>query len=61
MKQQQFDQWKEKQETTKIQINTGKHSTDSIQKTALLGTSHIIRKVSKTESWAFSFGDIRWV
>ena len=27
----------------------GKHSTDSLQKTAILGTSHIIRKVLQSE------------
>jgi hypothetical protein len=27
----------------------GKHSTDSLQKTAVLGTSHIIRKVMQCE------------
>jgi len=29
---------------------TGKHSTDSLQKTAILGTSHIIRKVLQCET-----------
>jgi hypothetical protein len=28
----------------------GKHSMDSIQKTAVLGTSHIIRKVLQSET-----------
>jgi hypothetical protein len=28
----------------------GKHSTDSVQKTAELGTSHIIRRVLQTET-----------
>jgi hypothetical protein len=28
----------------------GKHSTDSLQKTAILGTSHIIRKVLQSET-----------
>jgi hypothetical protein len=28
----------------------GQHSTDSLQKTAILGTSHIIRKVLQAES-----------
>ena len=28
----------------------GKHSTDSLQKTAILGTSHIIRKVLQREA-----------
>jgi hypothetical protein len=29
----------------KLEIIKGKHSIDSLQKTAILGTSHIIRKV----------------
>jgi hypothetical protein len=28
----------------------GQHSTDSVQKTAILGTSHIIRKVLRLEA-----------
>jgi len=28
----------------------GKHSIDSLQKTAILGTSHVIRKVLQSES-----------
>jgi hypothetical protein len=28
----------------------GKHSTESLQKTAILGTSHIIRKVLQPET-----------
>jgi len=28
----------------------GKHSTDSLQKTAILGTSHIIRKVPQCDA-----------
>jgi hypothetical protein len=31
---------KEEQVTAKLQINIGKHSIDSLQKTAILGTSH---------------------
>jgi len=34
-------------EATRI---SGKHSIDSLQKTAILGTSHIIRKASQCES-----------
>jgi hypothetical protein len=30
----------------------GKHSIDSLQKTAILGTSHIIRKVLQAETYA---------
>jgi len=38
----------------------GKHSIDSLQKTAILGTSHIIRKVLQCEAWSLSGGDQRW-
>ena len=38
----------------------GKHSIDSLQKTAILGTSHIIRKVLQCEAWSLSSGDHRW-
>jgi len=38
----------------------GKHSKDSLQKTAVLGTSHIIRKVLQCEAWSVSGGDHRW-
>ena len=37
-----------------------KHSIDSLQKTAILGTSHIIRKVLQCEAWSLSDGDHRW-
>jgi hypothetical protein len=33
-----------------LEAITGKHSTDSLQKTAVLGTSHIIRKVLQSET-----------
>jgi len=33
-----------------IIIITGKHSIDSLQKTAILGTAHIIRKVLQCEA-----------
>ena len=36
---------------------TGKHSIDSLQKTAILGTSHIIRKVLQCEARSVSGGD----
>ena len=39
----------------------GKHSIDSLQKTAILGTSHIIRKVLQCEAWSVSGGDHRWL
>jgi hypothetical protein len=38
----------------------GKHSIDSLQKTAVLGTSHIIRKVLQCEAGSLSDGDNRW-
>jgi len=33
-----------------LETITGKHSIDSLQKTAILGTSHIIRKVLQCEA-----------
>jgi len=33
-----------------LEIIPEKHSTDSLQKTAILGTSHIIRKVLQCEA-----------
>ena len=38
----------------------GKHSIDSLQKTAILGTSHIIRKVLQCETLSVSSGDHCW-
>jgi hypothetical protein len=38
----------------------GKHSIYSLQKTAILATSHIISKVLKSETWSLSSGDHRW-
>jgi hypothetical protein len=38
----------------------GKHSVDSLQKTAVLGTSHIIRKVLQRETGRVNGGDHRW-
>ena len=38
----------------------GKHSTDSLQKAAVLGTSHIIRKVLRYDTRSQSGGDRRW-
>ena len=38
----------------------GKHSTDSLQTTAMLGTTHIIRKVLQCEAWSLSGGDHCW-
>jgi hypothetical protein len=39
----------------------GKHSTDSLQKTSILGTSHIIREVLQSETGSLSGGDHRWL
>ena len=38
----------------------GKHSTDSLQKTAVLGTSHIIQKVLRCEASSLSGEDQCW-
>jgi hypothetical protein len=34
-----------------LEATPGKHSVGSLQKTAVLGTSHIIRKVLQSERW----------
>ena len=39
----------------------GKHFINSLQKTAILGTSHIIRKVLQCEAWSLSGGDHCWL
>jgi hypothetical protein len=36
------------------------HSIDPLQKTAIIGTSHIIRKVLQSETGKLSGGDHRW-
>ena len=38
----------------------GKHLIDSLQKTAILQTKHIIWKVLQCEAWSLSGGDHRW-
>jgi hypothetical protein len=38
----------------------GKHSIDSLQQTAVLGTAHIIRKVLRCETGSLSGGGRRW-
>ena len=43
-----------------LETVTGKHSIDSLQKTAILGTSHTIRKVLQCEAWSVSGGDHCW-
>jgi hypothetical protein len=37
----------------------GKHSTDSLNKTAILGTTHTIRKILQCETWSLSGGGHR--
>jgi hypothetical protein len=44
----------------KLERYTGKHSTESQQQTAILGTSHVIRKVLKCETKYLSVGGYRW-
>jgi hypothetical protein len=39
----------------------GQHSIDSLQKTVILGTSHIIRKVLQAETRSLSGGVHRWL
>jgi hypothetical protein len=43
-----------------IIIIPGKHSIDSLQKTAILGTSHMILKILQCETSSLSGGDHRW-
>jgi hypothetical protein len=44
-----------------LEAAPGKHSIDSLQKTPILGISHIIRKVLQCEtSRSLSGGDYRW-
>ena len=38
----------------------GKHSAESLQQTAILGTSHITWKVLQYEVWSLNGGDQRW-
>jgi hypothetical protein len=39
----------------------GQHSIDSLQKTAIVGTSHIIRKVLQAETCSLSGGVHHWL
>jgi len=43
-----------------VEAVPGKHSIDSLQNTAILGTSHIIRKVLQCETSNLSGGDHSW-
>jgi len=38
----------------------GKNSIDSLQKTGILGTLHLIQKVLQSETWSLSSGDCCW-
>jgi hypothetical protein len=40
-----------------LEVIPGKHSIDSLQKAAVLGTSHIIWKVLQSEALSLSGGD----
>jgi hypothetical protein len=44
-----------------LETITGQHSIDSLQKTAILGTSHIIRKVLQAETCSLSGGVHHWL
>ena len=43
-----------------VEATLEKHSIDSLQKTAILGTSHIIRKRMQSETSGLSGVDHRW-
>jgi len=49
--------WKFKE---KFETTTGKHSIDSVHKTATLGTSHVTQKVLQCEACGLNGGDRRW-
>jgi hypothetical protein len=44
----------------KLEAIPGKHSIDALKATAVLGTSHIIRKVLQCETGSLSGGGRRW-
>jgi hypothetical protein len=44
----------------KFEAIPAKHSVDSLQHTAVLEASHVIRKVLQSETWRISSGDHRW-
>ena len=43
-----------------LEATSGKHSIDSLQKTAILGTSHTIWKLLQGERYSLSGGDHHW-
>jgi hypothetical protein len=44
-----------------LETMPGQHSIDSLQNTAILGTSHIIRKVLQAETWSLSGRVHHWL
>ena len=40
-----------------LEVISGEHSVDSLHKTAVLGTSHIVREVVHSETWSLSGED----
>jgi len=54
-------QWNSNKSLKKnLEALPGKHSIDTLQKTAILETSHIIRNVQQSEARSVSGGDHRW-
>jgi hypothetical protein len=43
-----------------MEVVPGKQSIDTLHNIAVLGTSHIIRKVMQSETGSLSGGDHRW-
>ena len=43
-----------------METKPGEYSVDTLKKTAILGTSHIIRKVLQCETGCINGGDHRW-
>ena len=54
------DKWKRKYLKKNLETVSGKYSTDSLPKAAVLGTSHTIRKVLQSETLSQSGGDRLW-
>jgi len=52
--------WQETSISYNNNNNNNNNSIDWLQKTAILGISHIIRKVLQCEAWSLSGGDHRW-
>jgi hypothetical protein len=43
-----------------LEAVTGNYWIYSVQNTAVVGTSHLIRKVLQSETWSLNCGDRRW-